>query len=160
MDTFLAISDTQPHLQWLMNNLGQGAATPFANEIAARYQAGASNLFGVDVESLFASSSNPAGQLIGAQQMKYVFFEQRTIQGVEENGMTLSFKGPRTGIGSFLTSSGSGGAAEYISRDAIAAFYAATREPKQMLEELEALFSRLDPTFQNNLAARRIQIGH
>jgi hypothetical protein len=157
--TFLAISDTPPHLQWLMNNLGQGATTPFADEVAARYQAGASNLLGIDVGSLLASSPNPASQLIGAQQMKYIFFEQHTIQGVEENGVTLAFKGQRTGIGSFLASSGSGGAAEYISRDAIAAFYAATREPKQMLEELEALFTRLDPTFQSNLALAEAKLG-
>jgi hypothetical protein len=116
-------------------------------------------LLGIDVGSLLASSPNPASQLIGAQQMKYIFFEQHTIQGVEENGVTLAFKGQRTGIGSFLASSGSGGAAEYISRDAIAAFYAATREPKQMLEELEALFTRLDPTFQSNLALAEAKLG-
>jgi ferric-dicitrate binding protein FerR (iron transport regulator) len=157
--SFLAISDTQLHLQWLMNNLGQGSSTPFTDEIAARYQAGASNLLGIDVGTLVASSPNPASQLIGVQQMKYVFFEQRTIQGVEENGITLAFNGQRTGIGSFLASSGSGGAAEYISRDAIAAFYAATREPQQMLEEMEALFTRLDPTFQNNLALTEAKLG-
>lgn len=158
-DTILTISDLPINLQWLMSNMRLGAATPFADEIAARYQAGASSLFGMDIQSLFSFSSDPGSQLVNAQQMKYIFFEQRIVQGVEENGITVSFEGPRTGIGSFLASTGSGGAAEYISRDAILAFYVSTREPQQMIQEIENLLSRFDPTFQSHLAAPESKLG-
>ena len=46
------------------------------------------------------------------------------------------------GMASFLANSGSGGAAEYIPSDVIAAGYTSTREPKQMFEEMLALTTR------------------
>ncbi len=157
-DTVLILSDSQTHLQWLLSHLGEGAATPFANEIAARYQAGAGSLLGVDFNSM-PFSGNPATRIIGAQQLKHIFIQQRTLQGAEENELTISFQGPRTGIGSFLASTGSGGAAEYITGGAIFGFYASTREPQQMIAELAAIISRLNPTFQNNLAGAESKLG-
>jgi hypothetical protein len=158
-NSMLVLSDSPANLQWLMGSMGQGSATPFANEIAARRQAGANNLFGLDIQSLFAFAGNRGSQFINAQQMKYLFFEQRMAQGTEENGITISFQGPRTGLGSFLASSGSGGAAEYISRDAIVAFYVATREPQQMISEFENLLARVDPMFQRHLAVAESKLG-
>jgi hypothetical protein len=159
-NTLIVISDSQTHLQWLLENLGQGAATPFANEIAARYQPGTGSLLGVDLDSISSSAIAVApAQLLNIPQMKYVFFEKRNVQGFEENVMALTFKGPRTGISSFLADSGSVGAADYISGDAIAAFYMATREPQQMAQELIAQFSRFNANFPVNLAQAEAKLG-
>jgi len=53
--------------------------------------------------------------------MKHVFLEQRKTSGVEENEVAVTFKGPRVGLASLLATAGSGGAAEYLSSDAVAA---------------------------------------
>jgi len=79
--------------------------------------------------------------------------------GVEENEMALAFKRTRAGIASMLAATGSGGAAEYLSTDSIAAIYASTREPQQVFEELAALLSQFSPAFQGSLATVEAQIG-
>jgi hypothetical protein len=157
-NSLLAVSDSQAHLQWMLEHLGQGAATPFANEIAARYQAGAGSLLGVDLDSIASLAAGAPARFLNMPQMKHVFFERRNVQGFEENAMTLTFKGPRTGISSFLADAGSGGAADYITGEAVAAFYVATREPKQMAQELISQFST-NPNFQADLALAEGKLG-
>ena len=161
-DTLLVLSDSPKHLQLLLGNLGQGGATPFAQEIAARYQRGAGWLVGMDIESIFSQAGAPGGagsDFLGAHQTKHLFLERRDTQGTEENAMTVTFKGPRMGLASFLASSGSGGAAEYIPGDVIAAGYASTREPKQMFEEMLALTTRSDPSVLSRLAQAESALG-
>lgn len=160
-DSLLVVSDSGTRLQWLLDHMGQGAATPFASEIAARYQAGTGGLLGMDIGSLMSSSpSGTAGaEFFRTQHLKHIFFERHSVTGLEENRMTVSFNGPRTGIASFLASSGSAGAAEYVSQDALAAAYASTREPQLMARELIAQLSRLDPNFQSNLAQTEGKLG-
>jgi hypothetical protein len=156
-DTYLLLSDTQSHIQWLQDHLGQGSATPFAAEIAARYQDGASRLLGLDMDSLLSFSGKPP-EFIAAQQMKHVILEKR-FAGMEENEIAVSFKGPRTGFASLLANNGSGGAAEYLSVDTIAAVYASTREPRQLFEELIALIARSQPQFLGNLSQAESTLG-
>jgi hypothetical protein len=158
-DTLLAASNSSINLQWLMDHMGQGSGTPFAKEIAGRYQDGASWLLGVDMGSVLATSGAAQNAFISAQQVKYLFFQRRSFQGSEENEMSVSFKGPRTGLASVLASTGSGGAAEYLSSDSIFAVYASTREPQQLFDELMIQLSRLSPEFQGNLAKAENQMG-
>jgi hypothetical protein len=80
--------------------------------------------------------------MVASQKLKYIFLEQRNPDGAEENEVALTFNGPRMGLASFLADSGSDGAAEYISSDVIAAASVATREPRQLFEEMT---SRLTP---------------
>jgi hypothetical protein len=155
-DTLLVFSNSATHLQWLLATQGQGAATPFASEIAARYQDGAGWLLGVNMDSILSKANN---NFINAQQVKHLFFERRDLQGAEENQLTVTFKGPRMGLASFLANAGSGGAAEYISSDAIVAIYASTREPRQMFDELITLISRSDPSVLNHLAEAEAKLG-
>ncbi len=155
----LDISNSTANLQWLNDHMGQGAGSSFAGEIAARYQDGAAWLLGVDIDTVLALHGTAQNELMNAQQAKHLFFEQRKPGGIEENEMTVSFKGPRTGLASILAGTGSGGAAEYLSSDSIAAIYASTREPQQLFNELAAQLSRFSPLFQSNLAAVEAQIG-
>jgi hypothetical protein len=156
-DTLLVLSDSQSHIQWLQEHLGQGAATPFATEIAARYQDGTSWLLGLDMDSLFSFNGTAPG-FAATQQLKHVILQQRSA-GIEENEIAVSFKGPRKGLASFLASNGSGGAAEYLSRDVIAAIFVSTREPRQMLDELTSLIARSQPQFPSNLARTESTLG-
>jgi hypothetical protein len=164
-DTLLVLSDSPKHLLLLLSNLGQGGETPFAQEIAARYQRGAGWLLGMDIESILslaggAGTPGAAGSnFVGAHQTKHLFLERRDTQGTEENAMTVTFKGPRMGMASFLANSGSGGAAEYLPGEVIAAGYASTREPKQMFEEMLALATRSDPSVLNRLAQAESALG-
>ncbi len=158
-DTLLAASNSQTNLQWLQDHMGQGSGTPFAREVAARYQDGAAWLLGVDMDSIISMSGASQNDFIRAQQVQYLFLEQKTSQGVEENEATVSFKGPRVGLASVLASTGSGGAAEYLSSDSIVALYASTRDPQQLFNELSAQFSRISPEFQNNLNTTEANLG-
>jgi hypothetical protein len=159
-DTLMIASNSAANLDWLLDHTGQEAGTPFAQEIAAHYQDGAAWLLGIDMESLLARSGVSTNQsVIAPRQVKRLFLEQRNFQGVEENELAVSFNGPRTGIASILASTGSGGAAEYLSSDAIAAIYASTREPQQLFDELVAQLSRFSPIFQTQLAEAETKLG-
>jgi hypothetical protein len=91
--------------------------------------------------------------------MKYIFLEQRAPAGATENEVTFAFQGARTGMGSWLADAGSGGAAEYIPADALAAGYVSTREPLQLLQEFTAQLTRSQPEFERNLASVDEQLG-
>jgi hypothetical protein len=156
--SLLILSDSPTHLQWLLDRLGQGASTSFAGEIAARYQDGAGWLLGVDMDSLLSLRAPETG-FLNDQRIKHLFLEQRRSLGAEENEVAVTFHGPRTGLASWLANTGSGGAAEYLSSDAIAAVYVSTREPQQLLEELLAKISPPGSPFQSGLAEAEARLG-
>lgn len=159
-DTLMVISDSQEHLQWALSHLGQGAGTPFAAAVAARYEAGAGWLIALNMEAVLPTTSSAVeAAIVGSHQMRYLMVERRGVLGAEENEMTLTFQGERIGMASWLADSGSGGAAEYISADAVFAAYATTREPKQLFEEITAQLAKLDPTFGQNMAAVEARLG-
>jgi len=158
-DTLLAASNTKENLQWLIENMGQGAGTPFTNEIAARYRDGAAWLLGIDMESIIAMNGANRSAFINAQQVKHLFIEQKLVQGNEENEIAVTFNGQRTGLASFLANSSSGGAAEYLSNDALVAGYIATREPHQLFDELSSLFAKANPRFKTEMAESEAKLG-
>src|SRR5207237_706457 len=75
-------------------------------------------------------------RMLGLRNMRYLFFEQRSSRGRDENEATLTFQGSRTGIASWLAPPGAAGSAEYISAEAVVAFSASTRDPRQALDEM------------------------
>jgi hypothetical protein len=140
--------------------MGAGTTTPFAAAVAERYVRGVGWLLGMDAEAALSTATGTAeADLIGARQMKHLFIEQRSGLGVEQNEVTLTFKGPRMGMASWLAGAGSGGAAEYLSSDAIFGVYVSTREPRQLFEEFTAQLSRWDPSFDQDLANTETQLG-
>ena len=133
----LLISDDPAHLAILGPQLGDGASSPFASEISRRYQNGVGWLLGLDVASFTAGlQQNSEGRLLGLLNMRYLFFEQRSGSGRDENEATLTFQGSRTGIASWLAPPGASGSAEYVSGEAVTAFSASTRDPRQVLDEM------------------------
>ncbi len=159
-DKLLVVSDSAAHLAWVTGQMGAGANSAFAAEIIKRYQRGAGWLVAMDVAALpQADAANHPKEMMGIEQMKYVFFEQRTAGGVEENEATLAFAGARTGVAAWLASKGTGGASEYISSDALMAFSASTKDSKQLYDEMVARLSQSQPGFPAHLAEVEAKLG-
>ncbi len=161
-DGLLVVSNSPDNLAWALSHLGQGAASPFAAAIGERYQRGVGWLFGIDtapVITMAAGDDAPPVELAAMTGLKYVFFEQRAPNGAEENEVTLVFNGPRAGMAAWLADSGSGGAAEYLSTDALVAGYMSTREPWQMFKDFAALMSREGKSFEAELGKAEEKLG-
>jgi hypothetical protein len=158
----VVVSDSAPDLAWALAHLGQGAASPFAAAIGERYRRGVGWLIAIDappVVKAAAGDDAPPVELAGMMGMQYLFLEQRAPAGAEENEVTLAFNGPRTGMASWLADSGSGGAAEYVTADALLAGYVSTREPLQLFEELTTQLTNVKPDFANVLATMDGKVG-
>ncbi|MEJ2112022.1 MAG: hypothetical protein P8Z37_19350 [Acidobacteriota bacterium] len=84
-------------------------------------------------------------------QLKHVFFDQRNT-GVAENEIAAVFNGPRTGPFSFIANTGTGGAAEYITSEALAAGCLTTRQPQQIFEEMLAQVASFEPESLDEMA--------
>jgi len=154
----LVASNSDADLQWAVGALGQGASGDFATQITERYQQGVGWLIAVNLAGLPAQGANaPSATLIGP--MKSLFFEQRTANGVDENRATLAFNGPRTGIASWIASKGAGGAAQYLTSDAVLAFSASTLTSLQMYQELTARIAQVNPDFPAKLQEMQTTLG-
>ncbi len=161
-EDLMVVSNSPAHLAWALGRLGQGAGTPFAAAIGERYRRGAGWLMGMDASPVVAAASGddaPPIELAGMIGMKYLFLEQRAVAGAEENEVTLVFQGARKGMASWLADSGSGGAAEYLPADALLAGYVSTREPWQLFKELTAQMTKLEPSFEGDLAQANEKLG-
>jgi hypothetical protein len=91
--------------------------------------------------------------------VKYLFLEQRSPAGAEENEVTVTFQDARQGMASWLADAGSGGAAEYLPADALLAGYLSMRQPGQLFQEFTALMSKQQPSFQGELSKLEDTLG-
>ncbi len=161
-DDLMVVTDSPAHLSWVLARLGQGASSPFATAIADRYRRGVGWLIAMDFQPLVAMASQddaPPIELAGMMGMKHAFVEQRAPAGAEENEVTFTFQGPRTGMASWLADAGSGGAAEYLPSDALLASYVSTREPLHLFEEITAQITKSEPDFERGLAEMDAKLG-
>jgi hypothetical protein len=161
-DDLMVVSNSPSHLAWALAHLGQGAGSPFAAAIGERYRRGVGWLIAMDAAPLVTMASGddaPPIKLAGMIGMKYLFLEQRAPAGALENEVTFAFQGARTGMGSWLADTGSGGAAEYLPADALIAGYVSTREPLQLFEEFVAQITRAAPEFERGLASMDEKLG-
>ena len=132
----LLISESEERLNFMRSMLGSGSASPFAAEIAARYREGAGWLLGMDVSKFAPGPGKVELGALGLENLRYVFFEQRSGSGQDENAATLSFAGPRRGLASWLAAPGTAASAEYVSSEAVAALALSVRDPRQTIEEI------------------------
>jgi hypothetical protein len=91
--------------------------------------------------------------------VKYLFLEQRSPAGAEENEVTLTFADARKGMASWLADGGSGGAAEYLPADALLAGYVSTREPGQLFQEFSTLIAARQEPVQKDLSTLEQKLG-
>lgn len=143
----LIVSDSPAHLATALAQLGQGAQSPFALEIAKHYQRGITSLLGVDLQAV------KRHELTG--DMRYLFVDQRA----DDSEISLAFAGPRTGIASWLATPAAASSAEYVSSDAVFAFSATTRNPQQMFDELTTQLARWKPGFTDGLRKIEAETG-
>lgn len=161
-DELVVITDSPAHLAWATDHIGQGANSSFATAVADRYRRGTGWLIAVDAAAVIekaAGDDAPPIELAGMMGMKYLFLEQRSPEGTEENEVTMLFGGERTGLASWLANTGSGGAAEYLPADVLLAGYVSMREPGQLFQEFSRLLSAREPSFQSNLAKIEEKLG-
>jgi hypothetical protein len=161
-DELMLVSDSPSHLAWVLAHLGQGAGSPFAAAIGDRYRRGVGWLLAMDAPSVVSMAGGddaPPIELARMMAMKYIFLEQRAPAGAIENEVTFAFHGARTGMASWLADAGSGGAAEYLPLDVLAAAYVSTREPMQLFEEFAAQLTRAEPDFEQGLATLDEKLG-
>ena len=156
----LVVSGNQAELNSVLGQLGKGAATPFAAEIAKHYKRGVSSLLGVDLAEFQKSATKVKElELAGVGNLRYLFVEQRNPSTGEENEASLTFAGSRTGMASWLGTPAAAGSAEYVSSDALFAFSAATRNPRQIFDEMVSMMSRLDSNFTKALREAEAKTG-
>ena len=158
-DDLMVISDSPAHLSWVVDCLGQGASSSFAAAIGDRYRRGAGWLIAIDaapVIQMAAGDDAPPVEFAGLVGVKYLFFEQHSPAGTEENEVTVTFQDGRSGVASWLADGGSGGAAEYLPADALLAGYASMREPGQLFQEFSALIAAKQ---QQSLQGRMTEVG-
>jgi hypothetical protein len=121
------------------SRLNGGVSPAFSAEILSRYKRGAGWLAAIDMSTMPAGfqDAKPA-RAAGLTNLRYLFFEQGSGGRPDDNQVTLSFTGARSGIASWLAPAGAAGSTEYISPDAVAVFSASTKDPRQAFEELLA----------------------
>jgi hypothetical protein len=161
-DELVVITDSPAHLAWATDHIGQGASSSFATAIADRYRRGTGWLIAVDAATVIqkaAGDDAPPIEFASMMGMKYLFLEQRSPEGREENEVTMLFGGARSGLASWLADTGSGGAAEYLPADVLLAGYVSVREPGQLFQEFSRLLSAREPSFQGNLTKIEEKLG-
>ena len=161
-DDLMVVSNSAESLAWVQGHLGQGAGSPFAAAITQRYERGVGWLVGIDAAPVIVMARDddaPPVELAAMVGLKYLFLEQRSPAGAEENEITFVFPGERKGMASWLADSGSGGAAEYLPSDSLLAGYASTREPWQLFQELSAFMTKEDASFTSTLAEANAKLG-
>ena len=158
----LVLSDSPEHVAWATAHLGEGAGSAFAAAVAERYQRGAGWLLAVDAAPIIemaAGDDAPPIELARLAGLKYLFFEQRTPSGADENEVTAVFGGERSGIASWLADGGSGGAAEFLPADALVAGYVSMREPGQVFQELTALMAAQGASIEDEVGPVEEELG-
>jgi hypothetical protein len=158
----MVVSNSPAHLEWARGHLGQGAGSPFAAAIGDRYRRGTGWLMAIDapvVVAMAAEDDAPPIELAGMLGLKYLFVEQRSPAGAEENEVTLMFQGERKGMASWLADAGSGGVAEYLPADSLAAGYVSMREPWQLFQEFTALMTERQEPLDEGLATLEEKLG-
>lgn len=143
----IVISDSPAHLATALAQLGRGAQSPFALEIAEHYKRGVTSLLGVDLQGF------PRHEL--TSDLRFLFFDQHT----DDSEISLAFAGPRTGIASWLATPAAASSAEYVSSDAVFALSATTRNPRQMFDEFTTQLARLRPGFIDGLRKIEAETG-
>ena len=149
-DRYVMLSADASSLATVESAAAKLSTTPFGAEIRARYAKGAGWLIAVNVEqavlrtgtSLHSQASLLA---LGANRMRHLFLEQKSVGSASENSALLTFNGQREGLVSWLASPAATAAGEYISSEALIAGSLTTRNPRQLFDSLMDTLSKLAP---------------
>lgn len=146
----------------LVKNTGSGkfVQTPFYSRIAGSYQGGAGYLLAVDMEQMVPKSvDNPKEVPPGFNNVQYLLLGRRDAAGTTETRASLSFKGGRQGIASWLGKPGAMGSLDFVSPDASFATSLVMKNPRTVMQEFIAFASQADSQFSKQLSDLESQVG-
>ncbi|HWT00514.1 MAG TPA: FecR domain-containing protein [Pyrinomonadaceae bacterium] len=134
----------------------------FYARLAETYKAGAGLIVAADLEKIIGRMVNEGTtpeaakryetyRKLGLTSLKHFVAEQKDAEGKTNSRATVSFKGQRTGIASWLAAPGPMGALSFISPDAnmVAAFV--VREPASLVDELLGYLDTAAPRMRQHL---------
>jgi hypothetical protein len=121
--------------------MGSGAAsgfegTDFWKRVAQSYASGAGWLFAADMEQILPAHVTDSKNVTGIDDLRYVIVERKQNLGRTENSATVSFKGTRSGIASWIAAPAPMGTLDFISPDATFAASFVVNNPAALLAQL------------------------
>ncbi len=149
-DQVLLLSFDAKDLAALQAATAKLPSTAFGAEIRARYAKGAGWLLGLNLEQALQGGTQSMQQqamllATGANRLKHLFLEQKSVAGADENSALLTFNGQREGLASWLASPAATAAGEYISAEALIAGSVTTRNPRQLFDSLMETVAKMAP---------------
>jgi hypothetical protein len=142
---------------------GRFPGAAFHARIQEAYRGGAGLLVAADLERITArAQATEEGRRRtppGFANLKYLVVEQKEIAGRTSTAAVLSFRGPRTGVASWLARPAAIGSLEFVSPEAGFAAGFVVKEPKAALDELFAWLAANNPTFNTKLAMVEGMLG-
>lgn len=140
------------------------ASTPFGQRLTEAYASGTSGVGGVDLQaivkqflpSLTDPASSKAGSMTaqnvklfrrsGFADVKYLIWQQKSLEGHAASQMELSFTGPRHGIASWLAAPGSLGSLDFVSPKAVMASAVLLKNPAEIFDDIKDLMIASNPS--------------
>jgi len=149
---------------------GAEAPTPFRQRIEQSYRDGAGWLFAANLEQIVpgfveekkkapGKTASSRADDLGLSSMQYLILERRDISGKTDNRVTVSFKGERKGVASWLAAPGSMETLSFVSPDATAAVSIVVRQPKAIMDEMFHMFRKVDANFDQGMMMFQNEVG-
>jgi hypothetical protein len=107
-------------------------STEFGKRIAQSYASGAGWLFAADMEQILPAHVEDSENM----NIRYLMLERKQNLGRTENSATVSFRGARTGIASWIAAPAPMGTLDFISPDATFAASFVVNNPAVLLSQL------------------------
>jgi hypothetical protein len=108
-------------------------STEFGKRIAQSYASGAGWLFAADMEQILP------GHVSDLKNVGYLMVERKQNLGRTENSATVSFRGERSGIASWIAAPAPMGTLDFVSPDATFAASFVVNHPAALLSELSSI---------------------
>lgn len=147
-----------------INQGGGGfAATPFGQQMAAKYKNGVQLLFGADLATMAAShkvefaengrsNRNQTYELTGLSDVQYLIAERKGSGEQLQNYAQVTFKSQRRGFASWLAAPAPIGGLDFVSKDAGAAAAFISKSPSAMLDDVLNIVKSANGNVAGNIA--------
>jgi len=153
----LAIGSEDAVSQFLSKDRGTFQGSYFHDVIERSYQSGVGWLFCANLERFAKDSVSRERQDIkenptGLQDVRYLIFERKEVNGATDNRIALNFRGERRGFASWLGAPGPMGALDFVSPNALVAAGFVLRNPQALLGEIFSYAQGRNSAFTDRLA--------
>ncbi len=120
------------------------ASTPFGQRVVQEYRGGVTVMAGVDLHKILEKSSPTTKQSTtfqhsGFEDMQYLMWDHKTVDGKPLSQMELSFNSPRHGAASWLSKPTTLGSLDFVSPKAILAGTLVLSSPAQIFDDAKQM---------------------